>query len=192
MEIWSDLLYDILSAHPEGLQEYALVKILQRQGIAPFAQSNLSDELSLFRTHFFLFHQLYRLQNQLRQTRRGDVNIHCLCILLLPWQEGEWLETYDPLRSYYLDQTRLETTTREEIGVMMTWFWHRFSQHEGRAAAYAALDLSEGASLDQIKRRYRELAMIHHPDHGGEACRFRQIAEAADLLLNFNNDDQTE
>lgn len=185
MDSLPGVLNEILILHPAGLKEYALVQILKHQGVEPFVRCDLGDELSLFRTHFFLFHHLYRLQAQLRLAQTGDLQIHCLSIVLRPWQEGVSLALHDPLAGYYLDVSRLESTTRAEVKVMLEWFWRRLTLEEGRGGAYAVLGLSAGASVVEIKRRYRELAMQHHPDHGGQAARFREIAEAVDLLLNF-------
>lgn len=179
------LLGELLPAHPAGLKEYALVRILRERGIPPFAASDLSDELALFRVHFLLFHALYRLQERLRHARTGLLRIHCLSIVLLPWNGESALEEPDPLRDYYLDASRLTATTREEVGVMLAWFWKRFVAFEGREAALAVLELPRDADPDAIKRRYRELAKQHHPDLGGLPARFREITEAYECLATF-------
>lgn len=46
------LLSDILEAHPAGLSEYELYQTLRQREIAPFADCDLGDELTLFRIHF--------------------------------------------------------------------------------------------------------------------------------------------
>ncbi|MBF0339970.1 MAG: DnaJ domain-containing protein [Magnetococcales bacterium] len=177
-------LLEILLAHPGGMREHALVKLLQRQGVAPFATCDLSEDLSLFRTHFFLFHQLYLLQGQLRRERQGDLRIHCLEIVLKPWREGgEGLECHDPLRSYYLDTTHLESTTREEVIGMIAGFWRQLGAWERQESARVVLGVAADADRVAIRRRYRELSLLHHPDRGGDAARFRVIAEAAEALL---------
>ena len=35
-----------------------------------------------------------------------------------------------------------------------------------------------------VKRRYRELSLQHHPDHGGDAAVFVQLQNARDVLIN--------
>ena len=45
------------------------------------------------------------------------------------------------------------------------------------------LDIKYGASKDEIKKRFRELALAHHPDKGGEAARFIEIREAYAVLM---------
>jgi|SRR3989344_7894408 len=43
---------------------------------------------------------------------------------------------------------------------------------------YEALGVSPDASAEQVKRAYRRLALIHHPDVGGRAEKFRDVDEA--------------
>lgn len=179
-------LHEILSDHPTGVREHALITLLKHQGVPPFADSNLSDELSLFKTHFFLFHQLYLLQGSLRRDKRGDLRIHCLGIMLLPWNEQETgLEEADPLRGYYLDTTHLETTTREQVIGMLAGFWRQMDRWERGESARAVLGVAVDADRSAIRQRYRELSLQHHPDRGGDGEQFRVIAEAAEILLKF-------
>lgn len=47
---------------------------------------------------------------------------------------------------------------------------------------YATLCVPPGASADDIKASYRRLSRAHHPDHGGDAARFRELAAAYEVL----------
>ncbi len=50
---------------------------------------------------------------------------------------------------------------------------------------YAALGLSSTATLAEVKKAYRQLAALHHPDRNpaaGAAVRFRGVQEAYDIL----------
>jgi len=47
---------------------------------------------------------------------------------------------------------------------------------------YHILGVQEGASDDDVKKAYRKLAKEHHPDKGGDDAKFKEIAEAYDIL----------
>lgn len=42
----------------------------------------------------------------------------------------------------------------------------------------ATLNLPEGASIDDIKRKFRELALKYHPDKGGDSQKFIELVDA--------------
>lgn len=48
---------------------------------------------------------------------------------------------------------------------------------------FATLGLDDGASSADVRAARRLLAMIHHPDHGGDPARMQAINEAADAAL---------
>lgn len=47
---------------------------------------------------------------------------------------------------------------------------------------YQILGLNPGASQDEIKKAYRELALKHHPDHNGNEEEFKKVNEAYSVL----------
>ena len=55
-------------------------------------------------------------------------------------------------------------------------------------AAYQTLDLTAGASADQVRSAYKKLAMKYHPDKNyGDAsaiAKFQEVNEAYQLLMN--------
>ena len=50
---------------------------------------------------------------------------------------------------------------------------------------YLELEVSIDASDDEIKLQYRAMAMIHHPDKGGDEEKFKRIKEAYEILSIF-------
>lgn len=51
------------------------------------------------------------------------------------------------------------------------------------ADPFATLGLSPDATSDDVRAARRRLAMVHHPDQGGDASRMQAINEAADAAL---------
>lgn len=49
---------------------------------------------------------------------------------------------------------------------------------------YEVLGLHKDVSSQEIKTKYRELSMVHHPDKGGDASIFAKIAVAYKILSN--------
>lgn len=47
----------------------------------------------------------------------------------------------------------------------------------------SVLGLRPGASVDDVKRRFRELAKKYHPDHGGESDKMIDLLDAYHSLL---------
>jgi DnaJ-domain-containing protein 1 len=178
------ILLEILELHPEGLSEYALLQRLRTDPRVEFASARLDDTQDLFRTHFLLFHHLYRLRDRLRDERAGDLEIHALSIRLrstVP-ATAQTLAQPDPLGSYYLDLDNLEGTTRAELDELLGRFWARLSRYDRRGEALAVLDLPAEADLATIRLQYRRLAMQHHPDRGGDQVRLQAIHAAMAIL----------
>lgn len=49
---------------------------------------------------------------------------------------------------------------------------------------YSTLGINKTATAEELKRAYRKLASLHHPDKGGDTKRFQQIEEAYRTLSN--------
>lgn len=181
----------IVREHPQGLTEHALIDRLRAAQVEPFAGSNLRAPLSLFRTHFLLFHCLYRLREACME--RGEwLRIDCLDIGLeasagdLERNEPQGTRKpaiSDPLRAYYLDLTRLDTTDAAAVEALLGAFWRRMSRSERRSHALAVLGLEDPVDDHAIQQRYRSLVQRHHPDRGGDAARIQEFNEARWILL---------
>lgn len=47
---------------------------------------------------------------------------------------------------------------------------------------YKILNVSKDASIDEIKKQYKKMALKHHPDRGGDPEMFKKISEAYQTL----------
>ena len=187
VELESQLLL-LLNAHPMGLSEHALLKKLREQN-ALFTDFNAREPLSLFRCHFLLFHALYRLRERLWSERRGRLQIDPLRIVLIadnPIEHvADWtnaLVPYDNLSVWYGDLARGAMVTGGDVGEWLNQFAGFRQASNRREAALAELGLQDPVDTAAVKRRYRWLAMQHHPDRGGDGARLRQINGAMSEL----------
>jgi hypothetical protein len=53
--------------------------------------------------------------------------------------------------------------------------------------ALAVLGLEPDATLGDVKRKYRRLVAVHHPDRGGKGSEFVRIRKAYERLQHLNN-----
>lgn len=178
-----DKLQEILTGATEKQGEYELLKALQQAKFPGFPAQSLSQTLPLFRMHFLLYHALYRLRDGLWDRREGHLEISPLHICLLPYRKAPaWLTEADPLRDYYLDLSHLHKTTEAGLNGLLGEFWARFHAGGQRQAALEVLGLQEPVNYSEIKRQYRSLAMLHHPDRGGDKRLFQAINTAMGTL----------
>ena len=52
---------------------------------------------------------------------------------------------------------------------------------------YKLLGVDRFATLDQIKKGYKKMAIKYHPDKGGDSSLFQQIKEAYDILKDIES-----
>ncbi len=183
-DTFMNLLLEILQLHPRGLSEYDLLQHLRGDARSGMEAGRPADNHELFRTHFLLFHYLYRLRDQLRAGNHGDLDIHTLSIRWLAsgGSSAQAVSKPDPLRSYYLDLSQLDSTSSADVDALLGRFWARFSRYDRRSEALVVLDLDEDADDAAILQQYRRLAMQHHPDRGGDAEKLQAIHAAMAIL----------
>lgn len=177
-----------LYENPDGITEFGLMKQLEAH--AAFADLARDTQLRLFQKHFMIMNGLYVLQTRLWHEARIRLEISPLCIRLL--EEGEGLreepgdaglpDAADPLRAYYLDWQQLERTTAADVQRLLSGLAQRLADPTAHRKALATLELEEGASQQQIRQRYRQLAARLHPDRGGNAEEFVRLRRAYELL----------
>lgn len=166
--------------------EYGLIKALQALPDSGLPAGSLIEPLTLFRCHFLLYNTLYRLRDRLWRERAGHLEIGPLKTALYPYRSGAAaLAASDPLRAFYLDMGRLENTSEVEVTELLGRFWVRLYAGEEKTAALATLGLTEPTDYTAVKRRYRELAMRHHPDRGGDQDTLQKINAAMEQLENY-------
>ncbi len=178
----SNTLLKLLEHAPDGISEYSLMEQLSAIDALEMPREH-GDLLGLYRAHFLLFHSLYRLRDELWQRRAGHLDINPLAIVLrpyLPAQNG--LSEPDAVRGYYLDLGQLQQTGTEQVAAMIASFWNRLNNPDQRQQALAELGLEDPVDDNIIRQRYRQLAMEHHPDRGGDTGRFQTIKQAMDDL----------
>lgn len=182
-------LLSVLESHPEGIDEFALIKRLavdypQSLFAVPGA---LSDPLQLFRIHFLLFHILYGLSDSLNSSGRR-LQISALRIVMLPVTPSRSsLQPADPLRTYYLDWEQWAATNTADVQTLLDAFWRQtpVASSEGVEGALKLLDLQASADFAQVKQRYRALMSAHHPDRGGDTALVQRINEAFLILKRY-------
>ena len=177
---------DILSLEEDGISEYELMRWLGREGHESYKQSFLQDNLALFRAHFILFHALYRLRDRLWEDASGFLEISAVKIIRHPYQATEdGLQPLDDLREYYLDIRNLTDTTETDVDDMLRSFWEKYLTADDRVEALKTLELQEPVGYAEIKERYRERALEHHPDRGGSEETIKEINHAMSVLERY-------
>lgn len=190
IEILKVALADLLADKPQRT-EHELIAVLQRPPYELFEADALREPLSLFQTHFLIFHCLYCLRVEWLAAETADLQINTLCIHKQPWQAGETaLQQLDPLADYYLDLTQLTGTQTADVEAMLDDFWDRMSA--GRVARAASMPFAQACEImciepplteQELKRQYRRLIHRHHPDKGGSLVKMQSVKKAYQTLV---------
>ena len=180
------LLAPLLTLLQEAAASYKvheLLAALRQQGAIPTLAGD--EQLQLFRVNFLIMNALYQLQAELYEEGWWLV-ISTLDIRLEPLvgssEANHGFALGENLRSYYLDWQVFWQTDRAEVEALLNRFWRAYDGEGHKAEALALFELNEGTSQEAIRRRWRELALQHHPDRGGNAETFIRIRWAWEVL----------
>lgn len=97
-------------------------------------------------------------------------------------ESGCLLSETDPVAEYYLDLANLSNASEYSVDNLLKNFWHEYLHPNQKRCALEILQCSVQDGPEKIKSAYRKLAMIHHPDRGGDASAFAKIQDAYQLL----------
>lgn len=178
----------ILRQNPAGINELAMIKILQKAPWELFGSVNFAEPDKLYPVHFLLFHVLYRLRDQLASGGE-TLTISPLAIQLRNTTVvgGTGLpDQADELRNFYLDLSKY-SLPGESINRMMDDFWAGRSgcrpepSQTREAAATLGFD-NMPTEFEEVKQRFRRAVMRAHPDRGGETEAIQHLNQAFSVL----------
>lgn len=190
IEILCAALSELLQSQQQWT-EHQLIEQLKQHPYQLFDEQALRDPLSLFQTHFLIFHCLYRLQADWRMNKIAELDIHTLAIKRQPWQPAKTgVQRADPLASYYLDLTQLTDTSKGEVEQLLNDFWQTMGQRGATQKptmpfeqACRILQLEPPLARQSLKRQYRRLIHKHHPDKGGSLKKMQNVKAAYQVLV---------
>lgn len=185
---------DSVLCHGDKYKEFELIQLLQKPPYALFDSSALSNQLTLFQTHFLIYHCLYLLRQQYQQNDAGFLMITALEIQLIN-RQNQSPETQEDikLQSYYLELRHLQETTEAEVNALIDDFWLRMggrivaqpSQSEiDEALRFFEVDVKT-ADWRTVKQQYRRKMHLLHPDKGGLTNDAQRAQQYFDILRHF-------
>ncbi|RUO26111.1 molecular chaperone DnaJ [Aliidiomarina minuta] len=195
MQRMKQAISDILLAQVEPMSEFELIRILQNEPYELLSERALRGSLSLFQTHFLVFHCLYLLRDQWREEGLCELRIEPLAIACEKQgannsaETGRTLSNRDPLRDYYLDLTHLESTTTAKVDALLNGFWRELDMSgqavtaDERSQAMMIMQLETmPETQSQLKRQFRQQVHVKHPDKGGSAEAMQSLQQAYQIL----------
>lgn len=183
----SDAIQCLIDSATEPFSEYQLIQTLNQQGWD--LSTSAEDSLSLFTSHFLIFNALYQLQVAYWESQQRYLEISALRIQLHPPVETESEATAmsayadeSTLRAYYLDLSQLEAATESSVNQLLNQFWEHYIAKDESFEALEEFSLTHPTTYKEVKKSYRQLAMAHHPDRGGDPKKFQRINWAFGVL----------
>lgn len=180
----------ILASEPQAIwSEHGLIRQLIQGG--RLTADYPSDSLALFHTHFLVMNALYQLRQRFAVDGRGGMEISALRIALTPASDviaegARSLAVGDlQLQNYYLDWANFASASAASVDELLNSFWRRYLVQHDRHQALHLLELAEPVTLREIKKRYREKAMLWHPDRGGSDAQLVALNGALEVLKRY-------
>ncbi|WP_337843289.1 DNA-J related domain-containing protein [Rheinheimera sp.] len=165
-----------------------------------FFPSSERSELNnlLFQQHFVLYHHLFLLQQQWQQQEIALLWIGYAKVRVFPFGSSHtnlpalWSEQADKA-AYYLDWQNFVAMTDERLASLLDAFWqklelYRQNPHLDTANLKDKWQLPLDCMAADIKRRYRQLALLLHPDRGGDKADFQLLHQEYQWLLSRSNE----
>ena len=184
--IWP--LLSLLQSSNHSWKVHHLAAELQQKGLLQNLDENAQK--ALFKQNFLLMNALFELQQMLLpgswlQVKSMEIQI----FRIIPSDLNQQLSEADALRDYYMDWRNYDTCPNI-IQEMLESFWNRYEQYIGanpnlmhKSQALRVFELDDSATDKMVRKQWRKLALIWHPDReGGDAAKFRQVCEAWQTL----------
>lgn len=194
--------------------EFELIKALQSPPYELFNEHIFENDLSLFQTHFIVYNALFRLRDIGLEHKIFDLDILATKISKLDISKHKTQNLTNAintdltssnapetkkLREYYLNWDNFHSTNEDDVNDLLTSFWDKMSNRFSHSynnhgqiidedqidEALYTLGLTSLSDQTNLKKHYKKLCVIHHPDKGGEPKDFQRILLAYQLLVNL-------
>ncbi|MBP7653230.1 DnaJ domain-containing protein [Candidatus Dependentiae bacterium] len=196
----------------ENLTEFELIKNCFHEDY--MEQKIFSNNYSLYKYHFSLFHHLFKLQKIFNEEGFYYLFISPLKIKIFDKNYKNCIYYFDnenifcgnqvlnngyycqnhqksnfeiesvSLREFYINLDNYNVITEEILEKLISGFW-KYNRYKSDLRKYfSALDLPVSATKTDIKKKFKKLAVKHHPDkQGGCPEKFSEINCAYNILM---------
>ncbi|RQW64802.1 DNA-J related domain-containing protein [Vibrio viridaestus] len=185
--IWP--IFEVLKSTRDAWKVHTLSQRLHELGYV----STLDEipEKDVFKRNFLIMNGLYQLQEILIPEYWLQVEAMNIQLFGSVHSSRTDIDTHDPLREYYLEWQNYDAT-EGEVKRLLNEFWKHYQRYVGSSGAELSIDrkralelfeLDSQATSEEIRKRWRKLALKWHPDRsGGNSETFRVLCEAWNLL----------
>lgn len=179
---------EVLKQQPSGWKVHTLAAHLNDLGLVPVLDS--VPEKELFKKNFLIMNALYQLQDTLYPD--SWLQVQAMDIELMNGRyhgSTHTIDLEDPLRDYYVNWLNYEAD-EGEVKRLLNEFWTRYKKFVGgsetdmdRSNALSLFELPLDATQQDIRKRWRRLALRWHPDRDeGNTSKFQTLCEAWHVL----------